>query len=177
MFKQVISVFSLILVITGCQTTSTSKTEQSPPSSQNVAKTKQSSENAGKTETKGTVEMVYSEDWSFDWDLSQALRKADRGLILSTPEGISLNEIPEPLDKWLSRIKENGGTVKAKPIAKETDMKTRGLFSVLLDVVLYLIGVAKEEATFSAADEYNAILNYDKDTGTVKSVYFYKKEA
>lgn len=118
--------------------------------------------------------LPYDDTWTFDWELSQKLRGASAGVDLETAgeQTVTLNEIPERLDRWLSRIKEHGGRVKAAPIPKEGGMQTRALFGVLLDVVLYLVGIAKDEATYSAADNYDAILHYDPDTGEIKKVSF-----
>lgn len=172
MLKQLFFTAPVLLILAACQTT--------PPPTSDKGTTPAPQVEAAKPQTTSpppkieTVEMIYAKDWSFDYELSLALRKAEHDLVLKTPENVTLNEIPEDLDKWLSRIKENGGTVKAKAIADET-MKTRSLFGVLIDVILYLIGVAKEEATFSAVDDFNAILNYDKETGQVKSINFYRR--
>ena len=128
------------------------------------------------TEKVETLAYVEAEDsWQFDAKLSMALRNSKDEFVLDTPSGVKLTKIPARLDKWLSRIKENGGTVKAKPLPEPGEMQTRGIFGVLLDVVLYLLGVAKEEMTYGPADDYNAILNFDKKTGEVKQIVFYKK--
>ncbi|MEQ9487608.1 MAG: hypothetical protein RIM72_01305 [Alphaproteobacteria bacterium] len=124
-----------------------------------------------------TVEpIVYEESFTFDWDMSQKLRQADGSeVVLLTPEGVSLTEIPEQLDRWLSRVKENGGYVKAAPVVKQDDERSRAIVGALIDVFLYLLGIIKEEVTFSPADDYNAILYFEKDTGVVEQIVFFPK--
>lgn len=124
-----------------------------------------------------TVEpIVYEESFTFDWDLSQKLRQADgTEVVLLTPEGVTLTEIPELLDRWLSRVKDNGGYVKAAPVVKQGDERSRAIVGALIDVFLYLLGIIKEEVTFSPADDYNAILYFEKDSGVVEQIVFYPK--
>lgn len=124
-----------------------------------------------------TVEpIVYEESFTFDWDMSQKLRQGDGDeVVLLTPEGVTLAEIPEQLDRWLSRVKENGGYVKAAPSPKEGEERSRVLLGALFDVLLYLLGIVKEEVTFSPADDYNAILFFEEGTGQVERIVFYPK--
>lgn len=124
-----------------------------------------------------TVEpIVYEESFTFDWDMSQKLRQADGSeVVLLTPEGVTLTEIPEQLDRWLSRVKENGGYVKAAPVVDQGEERSRAIVGALIDVLLYLLGIIKEEVTFSPADDYNAILYFEKDTGIVEQIVFYPK--
>lgn len=120
--------------------------------------------------------LVYEESFTFDWDMSQKLRQADgKEVVLLTPEGVTLSDIPEQLDRWLSRVKENGGYVKAAPVSKDTEKRSRAIIGALIDVFLYLLGILKEEVTFSPADDYNAILYFEKDTGVVQQIVFYPK--
>ena len=119
--------------------------------------------------------LVYEESFTFDWDMSQKLRQGNGDeVVLLTPEGVTVTDIPEQLDRWLSRVKENGGYVKAAPIAKDGE-RSRALVGALLDVLLYLLGIIKEEVTFSPADDYNAILYFEQDTGVVDRIVFYPK--
>lgn len=171
-----ITVLSCLFLLSACQTTQdSSKGGKEEEKAQITKQEKPSYEKKDTVAPKSMEPLTYSQDWSFDWDLSQALRNSDHELVLLTPEGVTLNNIPDSLDKWLSRIKDNGGSVQALKTKQEGDMQTRGVFGVLLDVVLYLIGIAKEEATFSAVDDYNAVLSYNRDTGVVESIIFSKK--
>lgn len=120
--------------------------------------------------------LVYEESFTFDWDMSQRLRRAEgEEVVLLTPEGVTLTEIPEQLDRWLSRVKENGGFVKATASPKEGEEKSRFLVGAMIDVLLYLLGIVKEEVTFSPADDYDAILFYEEETGEVERIVFYPK--
>ena len=77
-------------------------------------------------------ELAYEPDsLTFDIRLSAALRSADNVLFLRTPDGVNLNEIPDDLDKWLSRIRDNGGSVKAAPLPAD-GKPSRSLLGILI---------------------------------------------
>ncbi|RVU38157.1 hypothetical protein EOI86_02315 [Hwanghaeella grinnelliae] len=120
----------------------------------------------------GPEELIYDPDsLTFDISLSAALRAADNVLFLRTPANVNLNEIPDDLDKWLSRIRDNGGTVKAAPLPPG-GRPNRSLLGILIDVVLFFVGLAKDEIIFSAVDDFDAVMYFDKPTGDVKWIVF-----
>ncbi|WP_425403564.1 hypothetical protein [Hwanghaeella sp.] len=117
-------------------------------------------------------ELVYDPDsLTFDISLSAALRSADNVLFLKTPANVNLNEIPDDLDKWLSRIRDKGGTVKAAPLPPD-GRPSRSLLGILIDVILFFVGLAKDEIIFSAVDDFDAVMYFDKPTGDVKWIVF-----
>ncbi|PHS78475.1 MAG: hypothetical protein COB59_06815 [Rhodospirillaceae bacterium] len=118
--------------------------------------------------------LVFGDDLIDEFTISKSLRAGQSQVEMLTPEGVNINEIPESLDMWLSRIKDSGGTVKAQA-KPESGESTRGFLGIFIDVALYLIGLAKDEYVYSPADEYDARLIYDKATGNVEKVLFIKR--
>ena len=116
-------------------------------------------------------DLVFDDGITFDLEFSQALRGADSVLVLQTPADVDLNEIPDDLDKWLSRIRENGGSVKAAELDPDGE-RSRSWLGALIDVILFFVGLAKDEYIYSAIDEFDAVLYYDKGTGAVKEIVF-----
>lgn len=120
--------------------------------------------------------LVYSDSLTFDLRLSQALRNADSRFVLMTPEGVNLNAIPDDLDKWLSRIRDKGGAVKAAALDEDGQSK-RAWLGALIDVILFFVGLAKDEIVFSAVDDFDAVMFYDKVTGDVREIVFTRRES
>ena len=98
----------------------------------------------------------------------------DRGTMVAAV-GRLRRALPDRFDVWFTRIKESGGKVQAQPLAKEGDMATRGILGMLIDVVFTAYDAAQKELRYKPADSYNAILQYDKDTGKVAKVVFYHR--
>lgn len=120
-------------------------------------------------------ELFYEPDsLTFNIRLSAALRSADNTLFLKTPSGVNLNEIPDDLDKWLSRIRDHGGTVKAAELPPEGE-PNRSLIGILIDVILFFVGLAKDEIIYSAIDDFDAVLYFDKASGDVRWVVFTRR--
>lgn len=160
---------AVVLLLAACQTTNRAQGPVEPasdaqsPSGQVAAQTEAAVEED---------ELVYEPDsLTFDIRLSAALRAAENSLFLKTPAGVNLNEIPEDLDKWLSRIRDKGGTVKAAPLPPD-GKPSRSLLGILIDVILFFVGLVKDEIIFSAVDDYDAILYYEEGSGDVKWVVF-----
>lgn len=142
------------------------------PTTADAASLDASPEEPGQPQPEG---LVYSDSLAFDFRFSQALRNADTSYVLATPEGVNLNAIPDDLDKWLSRIRDEGGTVKAAAL-DENGQRTRAWFGALIDVILFFVGLAKDEIVFSAVDEFDAVMFYDEATGNVKEIVFTRRE-
>jgi len=171
------------LFLAACQTTRLAKTlpEKPPPAQQTVSlKTPvealvEIKKPTKKVEPQPPAEpLVFGDDLIDEFTISKSLRAGQSQVEMFTPEGVNINEIPEGLDMWLSRIKDSGGTVKAQA-KPEPGEGTRGFLGIFIDVALYLIGLAKDEYVYSPADEYDARLIYDKATGNVEKVLFIKR--
>ncbi len=102
----------------------------------------------------------------FDTDLSAAMRAAEPEIVVDVPVGFNLNQIPERVDRWLYYVKDSGGTVVAEP-----EIRHRGIFSVVVDVIVMFVGKLDEKTMFSPSEQYQAKLVYKED-GTVSRIVF-----
>ena len=169
---------ALLCLLTACNTTGKpSTTSDTAPQAAKPEATVAATSEVGTAEeaaepADAPEELVYEPDsLTFDISLSASLRAADSVLFLRTPANVNLNEIPDDLDKWLSRIRDNGGTVKAAPLPPG-GRPNRSLLGILIDVVLFFVGLAKDEIIFSAVDDFDAVMYFDKSTGDVKWIVF-----
>ena len=170
------SAIALLCLLAACNTTGKQSTQSdSAPQTAQTAVVATSDKVTSEEATEpadAPEELVYDPDsLTFDISLSASLRAADNVLFLRTPANVNLNEIPDDLDKWLSRIRDNGGTVKAAPLPPG-GRPNRSLLGILIDVVLFFVGLAKDEIIFSAVDDFDAVMYFDKPTGDVKWIVF-----
>jgi len=121
-----------------------------------------------------SAQLAFLDLSGFDADLSQSMREENREVVVKVPGRFSLNEIPDRMDKWLSRIKESGGKVQAEEIPKD-GMQTRGIVGALIDIVVAVYSAAQEHALYAPAENYNVVLRYDAETGKVREAVFYHR--
>lgn len=123
----------------------------------------------------GSVNVTFLDTSGFDSDLSQGLSGNNQEVVVDAPAKFNLNNIPERINVWFSKIQESGGKVQAQPIPQEGEMATRGLLGLLIDVVVSLVDVAYERAMYGPAEDYNVLLHYDAKTGEVERATFYRR--
>jgi hypothetical protein len=172
------SAIALLCLLAACNTTGKPSATPDPapktatPDTTVAAESEEVAAEAAEEPADAPEELVYEPDsLTFDISLSASLRSADNVLFLRTPANVNLNDIPDDLDKWLSRIRDNGGTVKAAPLPPG-GRPNRSLLGILIDVVLFFVGLAKDEIIFSAVDDFDAVMYFDKPTGDVKWIVF-----
>jgi hypothetical protein len=106
----------------------------------------------------------------FDRELSGALRgKAERVTVMF-PAAVSLNAIPERLNRWLSEIESKGGQVVV--IREGDDSASRGIISEVIGLIVTAVRYARDAVIFGPAADYNAEVHYDPITGNVTRVVF-----
>jgi len=110
----------------------------------------------------------------FDRDLSDALRAHPHELHVNAPERFGLSHIPPRLEKWLSAVKDSGGTVKAQPVAQEP-LAMRGLLGMAIDLVVALFDAIHQGILYGPAHDYNVVLYYRQDTGIVEDTVFRRR--
>ena len=96
------------------------------------------------------TQIEFFDSVAFDTDLSQAMRAESSPIKVIVLVPFSLNEIPERMEQWLSRIKTSGGTVKAKAIPEAA--LTRGIIGALLDVIVAVFDYIAKEAMYGPAE-------------------------
>ncbi|MBU1248130.1 MAG: hypothetical protein KKB70_05495 [Proteobacteria bacterium] len=114
-----------------------------------------------------TVEFIDS--FLFDRSLSKAMGVAHDPVTVTFPALITLNSIPERLDKWFSKIDEFGGTVEALP---EPVPGQRGIIDEIISLVISAYEYLAETCVYTPAQEYNALLYYKSGSGLVTRVVF-----
>ena len=137
-----------------------------------IAETKMKEEDKVKD---ATVGLTFLDTSGFNDDLSSGMREKNQEVAIEVPAKFSLNDIPERFDKWFTRVEESGGKVQAQPAPKEGQMATRGILGMLIDVAFTAYDAAQTELRYKPAEDYNVILQYDKDSGKVEKVLFYHR--
>lgn len=110
---------------------------------------------------------------SFDRHLSSALKADLPEVTVIFPAAITLNSIPERLDKWFSKVEEYGGEVKLIPVS-DTD---KGIISEMLSLLVSVYDYLKDKAIYFPVKEYDAFIYYKKNTGIITKVVFERKPA
>lgn len=108
---------------------------------------------------------------SFDRKLSNALNADPPTVTVTFPAPITVNGIPERLDKWLAMVEKYGGTVELKP----EDDGTRGLISEIISLIVGIYEAIKEKMIYEPVGDYNATVFYKKGEGTITRVVFDRK--
>lgn len=119
--------------------------------------------------TSPTLPYVNSD--AFDRKLSSSLADRPACFEVLFPLPVSMKQLPERLDKWLSAIEKTGGTVDAVPVPE-----ARGLFADLLELAIKLYDLALGRDLYEPARHYNATVHYKRSTGTVVKVVFTLRE-
>ncbi len=177
MKKTFILIFTLAaaVALAACQTAggqggSAASSQETAASSQGTATPAPPAETSLVVEK--TMEMSFFDSSTFDWDLSGAMGDHYREIEVEFPASFSLNDIPERVDNWFGKIKESGGSVKAQALPPKDQVAMRGIISAIIDIIVALFDAAQESALYGPAENYNALLLYQKDTGQVETLVF-----
>lgn len=120
-------------------------------------------------------ELIFLDFAGFDEDLSREMA-ADKSMIaVDVPAAFSLNDVPERLDRWFSKVKETGGDVQARERLSADERQTRGIIGVLLDIAVSAAKAHEAEEMLRPAQDYSVLVEYDKDTGKADRVLFYRR--
>jgi len=121
------------------------------------------------------AELVFLDFAGFDEDLSREMSAERRMIAVDVPASFSLNDVPERLDRWFSRVKQTGGDVQARERLGEEERRTRGVVGVLLDIAVSAFKAHEAEEMLRPAEDYNVLVEYDKQTGKANRVLFYQR--
>lgn len=120
-------------------------------------------------------ELIFLDFAGFDEDLSREMA-ADKSMIaVDVPAAFSLNDVPERLDRWFSKVKETGGDVQAREKLNANERQTRGIVGVLLEIAVSAAKAHEAEEMLRPAQDYSVLVEYDKDTGKADRVLFYRR--
>lgn len=117
-------------------------------------------------------EIDFFDSGSFDRKLSATLNADPPSVKVSFPAPISVNKIPQRLDKWFAMVEKYEGTVELKVEGEPT----RGIVGAIIDLIIGVYEIAKEKITYGPVEDYNAVIYYEKGSGTITRVIFIRKD-
>lgn len=120
------------------------------------------------------AELVFLDFTGFDEDLSREMQKQEERIVVDVPAAFSLNDVPDRLDKWFSKIKQSGGYVQARQSDPDADL-TRGIVGALIDLAVAAYEAQEAEELLEPAEDYNVLIEYDKQSGNADQVLFYRR--
>jgi hypothetical protein len=123
--------------------------------------------------TAAQKEVQFMDTTGFDYKLSASLEAKQEQVDVLFPAVITLNNIPERIDKWLSKVEKLGGKVEiqAEP---ETG---RGLITEIFSIFVKAFEAAEEKLIYAPARDYNVLISYKAKTGIVTRMTFVRKAA
>ncbi len=123
--------------------------------------------------TQPQKEVQFLDTTGFDYKLSASLEAKQEQVDVLFPAVITLNNIPERMDKWLSRVEKFGGKVEiqAEPEAG------RGLITEIFSLFIKAFEVAEEKLIYAPVKDYNVLVSYKARTGIITKMAFVRKTA
>ena len=123
--------------------------------------------------TQPQKEVQFLDTTGFDYKLSASLGAKQEQVDVLFPAVITLNNIPERIDKWLSRVEKFGGKVEiqAEPEAG------RGLITEIFSIFIKAFEAAEEKLIYAPAKDYNVLVTYKARTGIITKMAFVRKAA
>jgi len=116
-------------------------------------------------------EVQFLDTGGFDRKLSSALSANQPEVMVTFPAAITLNNIPERLDKWFSKVEKYGGTVD---IQAEPE-PGRSIISEIFGLFIKAYDAIEEAVIYSPVKNYNVMIYYKAQTGLVTRVCFTRK--
>jgi hypothetical protein len=109
----------------------------------------------------------------FDRKLSKALTTRHMPVMItpSAEAGMSVNNLPIRLDRWLSAVYDAGGKVETVP----TGPRARGLISEAISLVMMFVGQSREQELYAPVTKYDATIYYRQTDGTIERIIFEPK--
>ncbi len=118
--------------------------------------------------------ITFVDSRAFDARLSKELGRGGKRVEVQVEGRLSINQIPVRLDKWLTRVTENG---LLELRLQDTTIRNKSLLSLASMVFPALQGM-QDEAMLRTANDYNAIIYYRKEANgdaLVDRVVFLKR--
>jgi hypothetical protein len=123
--------------------------------------------------TAGLVQQVtFIDSLTFDTQLGDRLRSEVPEVIVVPASPVTVNAIPERLDKWFHAVESSGGKVRLKALPPKSGRNSRAIFGFILDFVIATYELIFETIKYESADRYDVILLYRPDTGDLESAVF-----
>lgn len=118
-------------------------------------------------------EVQFLDSFSFDRKLSASLGAGQPQVDVLFPAVITLNNIPERMDKWLSKVEKFGGKVE---IQAEPE-PGRGIITEIFSLFIKIYEAAEEKLVYDPAKNYNVLVRYKAASGIITRVSFLSKTA
>ncbi|MGE3538273.1 MAG: hypothetical protein AB7N91_12685 [Candidatus Tectimicrobiota bacterium] len=114
----------------------------------------------------------------FDKQLSSTMSRAPAAVVVTLEAQASVNNIPERLNKWLSAVEKNDGSVELQPDPDYPVLTQRGaigVVSVLLGAFAVIYEAIENKILYGPAKGYNATVYYARGSGMMTKVVFQRK--
>lgn len=121
--------------------------------------------------TQAQKEVQFMDTTGFDYKLSASLEAKQESVDVLFPAVITLNNIPERMDKWLSKVEKFGGKVE---IQAEPE-PGRGLITEIFSIFIKAFEAAEEKLIYAPAQNYNVLISYKAKTGIISKMAFVRK--
>lgn len=113
---------------------------------------------------------------TFDQNLSESMTNNTNTITVSIIGKVSVNKMPERLGKWLSVITTKMGKVDFKSTTPPKPINERNTGSLAISAIIGLLpstyGFLRDEIFYGPAENYDAILYYQADTGILEKITF-----
>jgi hypothetical protein len=127
------------------------------------------------TKAPAKTELRFMNTGTFNNDLSNSLRAKPAVVTVNMVAPFTANNIPEPIDKWLSAVSKHEGKVDAKP---DPDYPaTRGILITPFDLLTHLYDWTKEVFVYRSAENYDVSVLYKPGSGEVTKLVFTQKDS
>lgn len=186
-----------LLLCTGCATSPSdprSELSKSTPGSEGIALPLKKDTGAPDTPTqstggstfkkqfssfKSTAELSFTNTETFDLRLSQVMRNNNDIIEVSATSGeLTVNKIPERLDRWLYQIEKTQGKVEAVPIPSKT-RSLEVLAPLIIEYATSAINFFKKKVSerrlYSPSSQFNAYVHYDPQSGAIERIEFKRR--
>jgi|GEM_PF-407586 len=117
-------------------------------------------------------EIQFLDSFSFDRKLSASLGTGQDKVDVIFPAVITLNNIPERMDKWLSKVEKFGGKVEIQAEPEQG----RGLITEIFSFFVKIYEIAEENLIYAPAKDYNVLIGYKAQSGIVTRLSFVRKQ-
>ncbi|MDO9631659.1 MAG: hypothetical protein Q7I92_07165 [Humidesulfovibrio sp.] len=121
--------------------------------------------------TAAQKEVQFMDTTGFDYKLSASLEAGQESVDVLFPAVITLNNIPERMDKWLSKVEKFGGKVEIKADPEPG----RGIITEIFSLFIKVFEAAEEKLIYAPAKGYNVLISYRAKTGIITKMAFVRK--
>ena len=120
--------------------------------------------------------MTFINSSVFDRDMAASMRNGYHQIVVKVAGSVSLDVIPDRIEKWLSAIQESDGQVQAEALPDPNAPVTRSAELIaLIQVAVSYFSEKREDPNYEPAGDYHARIYYHADTGNVTQVVFHRR--